>query len=82
MVVKLPEMTAVKAKVAAIGATATAIATAVATAQVVLDDGQLDIGEYGTVAVALATLIATVWGVWRAPNKPKQDTPVTRENRF
>jgi len=66
---QLPPTTAVKAWVAAVGATATAVATAVAAVQVALDDGSLDIGEYGTVATAVLVLVATVYGVWRAPNK-------------
>lgn len=57
---------------AAVGATATAIASATATAQVVLDDGQLDASEYGTIATAVAVLLATVYGVWKTENKPKK----------
>lgn len=62
--------TSAKAVVAAIGATATAVATAVATAQVVLADDKVDFTEYGTIAAAVATLVATVYGVWKTENKP------------
>lgn len=67
----MSEMTSAKAIVAAIGTTATAVATAAATAQVVLADNKLDIGEYSTIAGALATLVLAVYGVWKTPNKPK-----------
>lgn len=65
------ELTAAKAVVAAVGATATAVATAVAAVQVVLADSSLDMGEYGTIVTAVVTLVATVYGVWRTPNRPK-----------
>jgi hypothetical protein len=80
MPTNLPPMTAVKAWVAALGATLTALTAAVATAQVVLADGKLDFSEYGTIAVAAATLIGTIYGVWRAPNKVKRTPPASREN--
>ncbi len=63
-----PQMTAAKTIAAAIGATATAITTAVATAQLVLADGKLDLTEYGTVTVALLTLVTSIYAVWRTPN--------------
>lgn len=53
-----------------VGGTATAVATAAATAMVVLDDGLLDVEEYGVMAVALGTLIGTVRAVWSVVNKP------------
>lgn len=68
------KFTKAKMWAAAIGATATAIATAAATAQVVLDDGQLDASEYGTIATAAAVLFATIYGVWKTENKPIEPT--------
>jgi hypothetical protein len=70
--------TATKAWTAALGATATAITTALATVEVVLDDGNLDMSEYGIIAVAAATLIGTVWGVWKNPNRPIPSYGVTQ----
>jgi hypothetical protein len=71
-------MKTAKAVVAAIGATATAVMTAVATAQVVLDDGALDAGEYGTLTTAAITLAVTVWAVWRVPNKDTETETLVR----
>lgn len=62
--------TAAKAWVAAAGTTLTALMTAVATASVVLDDDAVSIGEVGTIATAVATLAATIYGVWKTTNKP------------
>lgn len=65
------EFTALKAKVAAVGATLTALAVAWATVQGALADGKLDASEVTPLIVAGVTLVATVYGVWRAPNKIK-----------
>lgn len=64
-------MTKAKMWAAAAGSTLTALATAVATAQAVLDDGALDLGEYSLIATAVVTLVATVYAVWRTPNVDK-----------
>jgi uncharacterized protein YabE (DUF348 family) len=53
-----------------VGGTATAVATAAATVSVAFEDNGLDVGEYGLIATALATLIATVRAVWAIENKP------------
>lgn len=74
-------MRTAKAVVAAIGATCTAVMTAVATAQTVLDDGALDIGEYGTITTAAITLAVTVWAVWRVPNKDSETEELVRNVR-
>jgi len=66
-----PQITAAKAVAAAIGTTLTAITVAVAAVQVALDDGALDFTEYGTIVTALVTAGATIYAVWRTPNKPK-----------
>lgn len=65
------ELTAAKAIAAAIGATATAVGTAMATASVVLADDKVDFTEYGAITTAVATLIGTIYAVWRTPNRPK-----------
>jgi hypothetical protein len=62
--------TAAKALTAAVGGTLTAITTALATVQLVLADDAVDLAEYGTLATAIATLVATVAAVWRVPNRP------------
>jgi hypothetical protein len=62
--------TAAKAWVAAVGGTLTALTTAVATATVVLDDDAVDFTEVGTIATGVATLIGTVYGVWKTVNRP------------
>lgn len=64
-----PETTPAKAIVAALGATATAVTAALATVQLVLSDDKVDFPEYGTLATAAVTLIATVYAVWRVPNE-------------
>jgi hypothetical protein len=66
-----PTFTAAKAKVAALGVTLTAATTALAAVQVALDDGALDFTEYGTIVTALATAGATIYAVWRTPNREK-----------
>lgn len=64
------KFTAAKAIAAAVGSTLTALTTAWATARVVLEDSALDPAEYGLIVTAVATLIGTVYAVWRTPNKP------------
>lgn len=66
-----PEMTSAKTVVAAIGATLTGLTTALATVQLVLSDDAVDLAEYGTLVTAGVTLLATIYGVWRTPNKVK-----------
>jgi len=67
------KFTAAKAKVAAIGATLTALLVALGPLQTALEDDRLDLGEVTTVGGALVTLGATVYGVWRTTNKPVAD---------
>lgn len=64
-----PTMTAAKAWMAALGASLTAVTTALATVQLVLSDDAVDLAEIGTLAVAASTLAATVYAVWKTPNK-------------
>lgn len=64
------EFTKAKMWVALIGGSLTAVTTCLATVAVVLDDGLLDVEEYGLVAVALGTLITTVRKVWSTENRP------------
>jgi hypothetical protein len=61
------KVTKAKAYVAAVGGTLTALTTALATAQVVLADDAVDLGEVSTVLLALVTLATTVYGVWKVP---------------
>lgn len=56
-----------KAVVAAIGSLATALAPVVA-------DDVFNASETGQVTAALITAAATVYGVWKARNKPKDGT--------
>lgn len=77
----MPEMTAAKAIMAGIGATATAIGSAAATASVVLADDKVDFTEYGTIATAVALLIGTIYAVWKTPNKPKTQAQETYDWR-
>lgn len=55
-----------KAVVAAVGGLATALSPVVADEVVGLD-------EVGTVSSALALAVATVYGVWRTPNREADD---------
>lgn len=64
------KVTAAKAWVAAAGSTLTALTTALATASVVLDDDAVDMGEIVPITTAVVTLAATIYGVWKARNKP------------
>lgn len=64
------KMTAVKAKVAAVGATLTAFLVALGPLQDALADGKLDLQEATTLGGVAVTLVGTVYAVWRAPNKP------------
>lgn len=66
-----PRFTAAKTVAAAIGTTLTAATVALAAVQVALDDGALDFAEYGTIVTALATAGATIYAVWRTPNRAK-----------
>jgi hypothetical protein len=59
-----------KAWIAALGTTLTSITTALATVQLVLDDDAIDLAEYSTLATAGITLVATIYAVWRTPNRP------------
>lgn len=60
-------VTRYKAIVSAIGATATGITAAATAVSFALADDAIDITEIGGLATAIATLAATVWGVWRVP---------------
>ena len=64
------KFTKAKAWVAGIGTVLTATTTALATVTVVLDDDVVNANEYGALAVAAATLISTVYGVYKVRNKP------------
>lgn len=66
------KVTALKAKVAAVGATLTALLVALGPLQDALADGKLDLGEATTLGGVVVTLVGTVYAVWRAPNKPVQ----------
>ncbi len=67
------EFTKHKAVISGVGTTLTALATAWAAVQVATADGALDVGEYGPLATAVATCVATVYAVWRVPNQPVMD---------
>lgn len=54
-----------KAIVAAVGGLVTAVTPVVA-------DEVIGLDEVGTVAAALAAAVATVYGVWRTPNRNEQ----------
>lgn len=71
----LPEMTKTKTVVAAIGTTLTAITTALAAVSVALADDAVDLTEVSAIATAVLTAGATIYAVWRVPNKP-----VNRQN--
>lgn len=66
------KFTALKAKVAAVGATLTALLVALGPLQDALADGKLDLREATTLGGVVVTLVGTVYAVWRAPNKPTQ----------
>lgn len=59
-----------KLKVAAVGATLTALMTAWSVAAVALNDGKIQGGEVSTLVTAALALAGTVYGVWRVPNTP------------
>lgn len=59
-----------KAWMAAIGSTITALSTFWASASLVLSDDQVDLNEYGSLATAVASLVVTVYAVWKVQNKP------------
>lgn len=65
-----PKMSSAKAITAGVMTSLTAVMTCLATVQVVLDDDKVDISEYATVAGAVASLVATVYAVWKVPNRP------------
>lgn len=66
-----PQVTAAKTVAAAIGATLTAATTALAAVTLALSDDKIDFAEYGTLTTAALTLGATIYAVWRTPNKSK-----------
>lgn len=76
----LPVMTKAKTVAAAIGTTLTAITTALATLNIALDDDAIDLSEVAGIVTAVLTAGATIYAVWRTPNKPKN--PVTRGNTW
>lgn len=65
-----PKTKSTKAIVAAIGGTLTALTTALASVNVALSDNTLDSSDYSSLALAIVTLVSTVYAVWRVPNKP------------
>jgi hypothetical protein len=68
--------TKAKAVVAAIGTTATAVTTALATVSVAVGDDAIDVSEVGVILTAVASLVSTVYGVWKTTNRR---IPNTRE---
>jgi hypothetical protein len=76
----LPVMTKAKTWVAAIGTTLTVITTALATVSVALADDAIDLAEVAGIVTAVLTAGASIYAVWRVPNKAK--SPVTRENTW
>jgi len=65
------QFTAAKAVAAAIGATLTAVTTALAAVTLALSDDKIDFAEYGSLTTAAVTLAATIYAVWRTPNRLK-----------
>lgn len=59
-----------KAILAGVGATLVALLTALGPLQGALADDHIDAGEATTLGGVAVALIATVYAVWRAPNKP------------
>lgn len=71
-----------KAWVAAIGGTLTAATTALAAVSLALADDAIDVAEVGALATAAATLVGTVYGVWRVENeKPIKSGTTATQNR-
>lgn len=64
-----PQMTTAKTVVAALGTTLTAITTALAAVSLALADDAVDLTEVSAIVTAALTAGATVWGVWRVPNR-------------
>lgn len=65
------QFTAAKTVAAAIGSTLTALTTALAAVTLALSDDKLDFAEYGSLTTAAVTLGATIYAVWRTPNRRK-----------
>ena len=63
------KFTAHKAWMAAVGTTLNAFTVFWASASLVLSDDAVDLNEYGSLATAVATLVGTVYAVWRVENK-------------
>lgn len=63
------EFTKHKAVISAIGTTLTAVSTAWAAVQNATSDGLMDATDYGSIATAAAVAVATVYAVWRVPNR-------------
>lgn len=63
------KFTSAKTIAAAIGTTATAIASAAAAVRVALSDGSLDGGDISTIVTAVIVAGASIYSVWRTPNK-------------
>lgn len=66
--------TKAKAVTAAIGTTLTALTTALASVNIALSDNKLDGSDYGSLALALVTLLSSIYAVWRVPNQPISST--------
>lgn len=62
-----------KAVISAIGTSLTAVATAWAAVENATSDGLMDATDYGSVATAVAVAVATVYAVWRVPNRARTD---------
>lgn len=77
------KFTAAKTVAAAVGTTLTAVTTALAAVSVVLADDAVSIEEVSAVVAAVVTAGATIYGVWRTPNKVVPTAPVgNRTNRM
>lgn len=70
MTYPVPRTKSTKALVAAVGTTLTALSTALATISLVVGDDAIDVTEIGSVASAVAAAGGTIYGVWRAYNRP------------
>lgn len=58
-----------KAWVAGIGSTLTAATACLATVSVAVGDDVIDAQEISSIAGAVALMVGTVYGVWKAENK-------------
>lgn len=63
------KLTPAKAWVAALGTTLTAATTALAAVSLALADDAVDLTEVAALVTAAVTAGATIYGVWRTPNR-------------